>query len=122
MKIWTITYNDDSGVDTVVVNTAAEADKLAHEWVSSYFEFDPAPEDWREGFDHLCDRLSFMDSIQVVEHDVFPPDNSDDPYVKAAMDRQKDGELEIDSTAIVSKGEDPGAYVQAWIWVSDDEL
>lgn len=33
----------------------------------------------------------------------------------------KDGEIEIDQNAVVSKGDDPGAYVQAWVWVYDDE-
>jgi hypothetical protein len=28
-----------------------------------------------------------------------------------------DGEIEIDDNAIISEGEDPGAYVQAWVWV-----
>ena len=31
--------------------------------------------------------------------------------------RACDGELEIDDNAIVSYGEDNGAYVQAWVWV-----
>lgn len=42
-------------------------------------------------------------------------------YLAAAKLRQKDGELEIDNTAKVSLGDDPGAYVQAWIWVSNKE-
>jgi hypothetical protein len=29
----------------------------------------------------------------------------------------KDGEIEIDDNADVSRGNDPGAYVQAWVWV-----
>jgi hypothetical protein len=28
-----------------------------------------------------------------------------------------DGELEIDDNALVSHGDDNGAYVQAWVWV-----
>jgi hypothetical protein len=31
----------------------------------------------------------------------------------------EDGTLEIDGTATVSEGSDDGAYVQAWVWVSD---
>lgn len=34
----------------------------------------------------------------------------------------KDGELEVDGNAIVSFGDDPGAYVMAWQWVSEDDL
>lgn len=29
-----------------------------------------------------------------------------------------DGETEVDDDAIVSEGDDNGAYVQAWVWVS----
>lgn len=29
----------------------------------------------------------------------------------------RDGKVEIDSDAIVSRGDDPGAYVAAWVWV-----
>jgi len=32
--------------------------------------------------------------------------------------QSKEGELEIDSDAKVSEGDDNGAYVQAWVWVS----
>lgn len=31
-----------------------------------------------------------------------------------------DGEIEVDHNALVSRGDDPGAYVAAWVWVSDD--
>lgn len=30
----------------------------------------------------------------------------------------REGEIEIDSSAVVSEGDDNGAYVQAWVWVS----
>jgi hypothetical protein len=30
---------------------------------------------------------------------------------------QDDGTIEIDPKALVSEGEDNGAYVQAWVWV-----
>lgn len=32
-----------------------------------------------------------------------------------------DGEIEIDGNAVVSRGDDPGAYVAAWLWVPLDE-
>jgi len=40
----------------------------------------------------------------------------------------KDGEVEIDDhdtplpTARVSRGEDPGAYVLAWVWVDNSDV
>jgi hypothetical protein len=30
----------------------------------------------------------------------------------------KEGELEIDDSALLSEGDDNGTYVQAWVWVS----
>ena len=38
-------------------------------------------------------------------------------YRSAAQERQEDGELEVDDDAVVSVGDDPGAYVMAWKWV-----
>jgi|HubBroStandDraft_6_1064221.scaffolds.fasta_scaffold1271751_1 hypothetical protein len=29
----------------------------------------------------------------------------------------RDGEIEVDSNARISYGDDPGAYVEAWVWV-----
>ena len=40
-------------------------------------------------------------------------------YREQAMNQSKGGELEVDEGATVSMGGDPGAYVQAWLWVSD---
>jgi len=42
-------------------------------------------------------------------------------YRRAAKKFQKDGEIEIDRDAIVSKGADAGAYVMAWMWVPEKE-
>jgi hypothetical protein len=47
-------------------------------------------------------------------------------YITEATRRyHRDGELEIDETAKVSRntvrGYDHGAYVQAWVWIEDPE-
>lgn len=43
-------------------------------------------------------------------------------YRRAARENHyRDGELEIDGNAVVSLGDDPGAYVQAWVWVTAAE-
>ena len=49
------------------------------------------------------------------------PQTLEDRYRDAAHAKQRDGELEIDGDAVVSMGEDPGAYVAAWVWVSNEE-
>jgi hypothetical protein len=39
-------------------------------------------------------------------------------YREAA--RSSDGEIEVDEDAVVSMGDDPGAYVMCWQWVSNE--
>jgi ribosomal protein L12E/L44/L45/RPP1/RPP2 len=49
-------------------------------------------------------------------------DETDQKYREAADNEYgRDGECEIDDGAPVSRGDDPGAYVQAWVWVSNAE-
>lgn len=51
---------------------------------------------------------------------------TDEQYIEAARRLyQKDGEIEIDElagTEIVSRSDDDGAYVQAWVWVYDEDV
>lgn len=44
-------------------------------------------------------------------------------YRKAAKQLVKgeEGNVEVDDTAGISEGDDDGAYVEAWLWVSNDE-
>lgn len=45
-----------------------------------------------------------------------------DQYRAAAIRMfYRDGEIEIDRGAAISAGDDPGAYVAAWVWVPDKE-
>jgi hypothetical protein len=52
-----------------------------------------------------------------------PQPFSDEAYRKAA-DRLhgRDGEVEIDDDAKISQSPDAGVYVQAWVWVYDDDV
>lgn len=40
----------------------------------------------------------------------------------AAEMYEEEGSLEIDANAPVSRGDDPGAYVQAWVWVAYSDI
>ena len=52
-----------------------------------------------------------------------PNSATEQRYINAARDQwHRDGEVEIDDDAKVSRGESSGAYVQAWVWVYDDQL
>jgi hypothetical protein len=47
---------------------------------------------------------------------------SDDWYRERAKELYcEDGEIEVDDNAPISRGDDSGAYVEAWVWVPDDE-
>lgn len=46
------------------------------------------------------------------------PDSGDDAYRNAI---ETDDELEVDPDAVVSRGGDPGCWVMAWLWVSDEQ-
>jgi hypothetical protein len=46
---------------------------------------------------------------------------TNEEYIRRARkEYQRDGEIEVDDNAVVSRGSDPGAYVQAWVWVYND--
>jgi predicted dehydrogenase len=54
------------------------------------------------------------------------PDSQTGPraeaYRKAAREQHEDeGTLEVDDNAVVSFGDDDGAYVAAWVWVGKEE-
>ena len=43
-------------------------------------------------------------------------------FIEAAIDKHvRDGEVEIDNPTVVSLSASGGAYVQGWLWVSDEE-
>lgn len=45
--------------------------------------------------------------------------DKEERWYRKEADQQygREGEIEIDSDACISKGADDGAYVQAWVWV-----
>lgn len=46
---------------------------------------------------------------------------TDDIYRQKAREKYgSEGEIEIDDNAVISRGDDKGAYVQAWVWVYAD--
>lgn len=51
----------------------------------------------------------------------FEPPTDEQMREAAKNEYEREGEIEIDDNAAVSRGDDTGAYVQAWVWVSFDE-
>ena len=42
-------------------------------------------------------------------------------YREAAQNQSREGDWEVDEDAVVSMGDDPGAYVMAWVWITREE-
>ena len=68
-----------------------------------------------EEIDSLVDRLKTCRSEQVQ-----PIAEAYRDYASANL--TDDGAVEIDADALVSIGDDPGAYVMAWVWVDNADL
>jgi hypothetical protein len=52
-----------------------------------------------------------------------PKKISDAQYREAAHRlHHADGEVEIDENAKLSRGDDPGCYVEAWVWVPNEDV
>ena len=61
-------------------------------------------------------------SLQILAERSGANSNAEDirAYQAGADKLARDGEIEVDDEATVSMGGDGGAYVQAWLWVSDE--
>lgn len=60
--------------------------------------------------------LTFSDCV-----DVFGVERDTDPQARKAFEiHHREGEVEIDSTTVISESSE-GAYVMAWVWVDDPD-
>lgn len=74
--------------------------------------------------DALCERLNAggLTFSEAANHYGAVQD-ADAPGLATYRDavQTREGELEVDPNAIVSVSDDGGAYVAAWVWVTDDQ-
>lgn len=79
---------------------------------------------WRpetaEAKQQILDQAKASDAIAEKAKNALIVDPADEPYRAVAQDQAHD-ELEIDADAVVSAGADPGAWVHAWIWITNTE-
>jgi hypothetical protein len=62
-------------------------------------------------------------SIDDIDEEALSEQAVEDASYRAAACRLYDGEkIDVDEDAVVSRGDDPGAYVAAWVWVSDEDV
>ena len=66
-------------------------------------------------------RVALAEAVKAARKDKRTQNSAKCKAYREAAEAQygSDGEIEIDSGAVVSLGDDPGAYVQAWVWVYD---
>lgn len=84
---------------------------------SIWFTLTPLPDDlWQ--FTVKSEEASRL-AAAVTQSEYQNSDEAKAYRETAKRDYNRDGETEIDDGAIVSKGEDDGAYVAAWVWVAD---
>lgn len=86
--------------------------------------------DWAGTTDELTQAVRAAFGSAAHRLVVVDPDNRDPvevPYLEFAQLQHfeggpsEEGSLEVDDNALVSVSDDGGAYVQAWIWVSDED-
>jgi hypothetical protein len=58
------------------------------------------------------------DAIKEIEAHL--SDQRNQVIVELAQSQAEEGSMEVDDNVVVSEGDDNGAYVQAWLWVSFD--
>ena len=68
----------------------------------------------------FCNCMNLQGETGFWTKEIDDGDSTNENYIKTARAQYgDDGSVEIDDGAIVSKGYDNGAYVQAWVWVYD---
>ena len=72
-----------------------------------------------EEIDNLCESLNHAGLNFSAIVPMFGVQAQHDPYVAAAQGMAREGKIEVDEPAVVSKGDDDGAYVMSWMWVSN---
>ncbi|MEQ1843968.1 MAG: hypothetical protein ABL983_00140 [Nitrospira sp.] len=76
------------------------------------------PKDWSDLF-HLTNEAKGLLTIIDEAAMIAPGDLTDEAYIEAARrEYQREGAIEIDDHAKISRGDDDGAYVAAWVGVA----
>ena len=146
-KIWMIVSDTDSGTDVELFATRKDAvmsyaatvcdDYYAEDvgedgyvaelrWLMNGDNLDAIEKAAGDMWQDLTDNHGVVDTVYIEERDVpvaATPDPESDPVRDSAIrsmakdEHASDGYIEIDENAIVSEGDDNGAYVAAWVWV-----
>jgi hypothetical protein len=140
VKIWKFVTNVDDSTEITLYGTEAEVEDAYVSWMNRWidrenghrqerYRLPPVLDyadaermwDWFNESEDVGDTAFIeCDEVEIPDPKV---DMSPDPHREAAkLKYHSDGEIEIDDGAIVSVSEDGGAYVQAWVWVYDEDF
>lgn len=118
MQVTILTVQDDNGLHTTL--HAGRSTAL------SSLRKNYAPD---KGVDDagLVQHLTDKQGLSILIEEQWTPNPEHDEQDKAVIElaraeHQRDGEVEIDDSAIISYSDDGGAYVGAWVWVTLDEV
>lgn len=76
------------------------------------------PTDWSDLFQLTHEATAILARIDE-NATIAPGDVTNEAYIQAARrEHQRDGAIEIDDHAAISRGNEHGAYVAAWVWVA----
>lgn len=135
ITVWTVTTDTDNGTKTTAHGTEREAyEELKKRYCNTTADeavFDQHIVEAR--FAQLLQWLfleaqSTDDYFFVQSHTIEVSESAGDPVLDAAYreaateEYVEEGRIEIDSNAVVSHGEDNGAYVAAWVGVDRDQI
>lgn len=73
----------------------------------------------RNEIDVLCERLNCRPKIDDAEQKSERAEKFREVAARSGLVSGED--ISVDKDAVVSFGDDPGAYVAAWIWVTNEE-
>jgi hypothetical protein len=79
--------------------------------------------DGKDQIERLKDRLKYSPECDDILQKILQREAEKDDPIDAAYRNavETDDELEVDEDAIVSPGTDPGAWVHAWVWVTNEQ-
>lgn len=136
LTVWTVTSDTDCGTRTTAHSTERDAyEELRRRFVTtasedSHFEHMIAAGLYRQLLEWVSREAERKgcDFYSVEAHTVETCESTEDPalddaYREAATNQYaEEGRVEIDSNAVVSYGDDEGAYVAAWVWVDRSDV
>ena len=73
-------------------------------------------------FGEVADAVEYLEGLGFVRESVEESGPSDAAYRDAARSLYGTEDVNVDDDAVISRGDDEGAWVAAWVWVPDSSV